>query len=190
MVDHRIRILRGRLSVSDAHPDRLSKQKEISSCGGYAPADVVGRAARGGVRRRRRGVPRRPGGAGRRVDAEDPVCDRFLLVAAGSYAFAVRAFIAAWERRPNWLPRYIRGQGGAYIALWTAIVVVSVNELPVVWLILTAVGAPLIEWLTRRARNGPPGGQVTAAGSGTRVEKRLGLTGGSWRMMARVMLRY
>jgi hypothetical protein len=76
----------------------------------------------------------------------------FLLVAAGSYAFAVRALIAAWQRRPNWLSRYIRGQGGAYIALWTAIVVVSVNQLPVVWLIPTAVGAPFIEWLAHRAR--------------------------------------
>jgi hypothetical protein len=76
----------------------------------------------------------------------------FLLVAAGSYAFSLRALIAARHRRPNWLPRYIRGQGGAYIALWTAIVVVSVNQLPVVWLIPTAVGAPLIEWLAHRAR--------------------------------------
>ena len=76
----------------------------------------------------------------------------FLLVAAGSYAFALRAFTAARRRRPGWLPRYIRGQGGAYIALWTAVVVVSVNNLPVVWLIPTAVGAPLIEWLAHRAR--------------------------------------
>jgi hypothetical protein len=75
----------------------------------------------------------------------------FLLVAAGSYAFAVRAVIAARQRRLNWLGRYIRGQGGAYIALWTAIVVVSVNHLPVVWFIPTAVGAPLIEWLAYRA---------------------------------------
>src|SRR4030095_8007553 len=32
----------------------------------------------------------------------------FLLVAAGSYAFAARARIAARQRRPNWLARYIR----------------------------------------------------------------------------------
>jgi hypothetical protein len=76
----------------------------------------------------------------------------FLLVAAGSYAFALRALIADRQRRPGWLPRYIRGQGGAYIALWTAIVVVSVNDLPVVWVIPTAAGAPLIEWLAHRAR--------------------------------------
>jgi hypothetical protein len=76
----------------------------------------------------------------------------FLLVAAGSYAFALRAFTAARRRHPGWLPRYIRGQGGAYIALWTAIIVVSVNDLPVVWLIPTAVGAPLIEWLAHRTR--------------------------------------
>lgn len=76
----------------------------------------------------------------------------FLLVAAGSYAFALRALIAARRGRAGWLPRYLRGQGGAYIALWTAIVVVSVNDLPVVWLIPTAVGAPLIEWIAHRAR--------------------------------------
>jgi hypothetical protein len=75
----------------------------------------------------------------------------FLLVAAGSYAFAARARIAARQRRPNWLSRYIRGQGGAYIALWTAIVVVSVNHVPVVWFIPTVLGAPLIEWLAHRA---------------------------------------
>lgn len=77
----------------------------------------------------------------------------FLLVAAGSYAFALRALTAARRRCAGWLPRYIRGQGGAYIALWTAIVVVSVNDLPVVWLIPTVVGAPLIEWLASRATN-------------------------------------
>jgi hypothetical protein len=76
----------------------------------------------------------------------------FMLVAAGSYAFALRALTAARRRRRGWLSRYIRGQGGAYIALWTAVVVVSVNDLPVVWLIPTAVGAPLIEWLAHRAR--------------------------------------
>jgi hypothetical protein len=76
----------------------------------------------------------------------------FMLVAAGSYAFALRALTAARRRRPGWLPRYIRGQGGAYIALWTAIVVVSVNGLPVVWFIPTAIGVPIIEWLAHRAR--------------------------------------
>jgi hypothetical protein len=76
----------------------------------------------------------------------------FLLVAAGSYAFALRASFAARQRRPNWLPRYIRGQGGAYVALWTAVVVVSVNHLPVVWLVPAAVGVPLTEWLAHRAR--------------------------------------
>jgi len=35
---------------------------------------------------------------------------------------------------------------GAYIALWTAIVIVSINQLPVLWLIPTALGTPLIEW--------------------------------------------
>ena len=75
----------------------------------------------------------------------------FLLVAAASYAFALRALIAARRRGSGWLPRYIRGQGGAYIALWTAVIVVSVNDLPVVWLVPTAAGTPLMEWLAHRA---------------------------------------
>lgn len=81
----------------------------------------------------------------------------FLPIAAGSYAFALRARIAARRRGAGWLPRYLRGQGGAYIALWTAIVVVSVNDLPMVWLIPTAVGAPLIEWIAHRARTANAG---------------------------------
>ena len=89
----------------------------------------------------------------------------FLLVAAGSYAFAARALVAARQRHADWLPRYIRGQGGAYIALWTAIVVVSVNQLPVVWLIPTAVGAPLVEWLAHRARAANAGIRVGRAGT-------------------------
>jgi hypothetical protein len=91
----------------------------------------------------------------------------FLLVAAGSYAFAFRAHLAARQRRPNWLPRYIRGQGGAYIALWTAIVIVSINDLPVLWLIPTALGAPLIEWLAHRARTANATTPTSVAGSVT-----------------------
>jgi hypothetical protein len=56
------------------------------------------------------------------------------------------------QRQTPLVERYIRGQGGAYIALWTAVVVVSVNHLPVVWLVPAAVGAPLTEWLGHRAR--------------------------------------
>jgi hypothetical protein len=89
----------------------------------------------------------------------------FLLVAAGSYAFSLRAVVAARQRGPNWLPRYIRGQGGAYIALWTAIVVVSVNQLPVVWLIPTAVGVPLIEWLAHRVRTADDAVPALTAGT-------------------------
>jgi hypothetical protein len=76
----------------------------------------------------------------------------FVLIAAASYGFALSAYVAARSRRPGWLPRYIRGQGGAYIALWTAIVVVSVPDLPVVWLVPAVVGSPLVEWYAHRAR--------------------------------------
>jgi hypothetical protein len=75
----------------------------------------------------------------------------FLPVAAGSYAFALAARTVARRRRPGWLPAYIRGQGGAYIALWTAIVVVSLTGMPLLWLLPVALGAPVVEWLALRA---------------------------------------
>lgn len=82
----------------------------------------------------------------------------FLLVAGFSYAFAARARLVARRRRPGWLARHLRGQGGAYIALWTALVVVGVKDMPALWLLPTAVGVPLIEWLAHRAAGDRPAG--------------------------------
>lgn len=81
-------------------------------------------------------------------------------ISAATYAFALRAHRAAQRRRPRWLASVARGYGGAYIALWTAILVVSAGSSTVAWLLPAALGAPIVEWLAFRLHRQSP---VTAA---------------------------
>lgn len=74
----------------------------------------------------------------------------FILVAAGSYTFAARAILAIRAGRAGWQSRAVRGFGGAYIALWTAIVVVGIPEQPIAWALPTLVGIPALEWFAAR----------------------------------------
>jgi hypothetical protein len=83
----------------------------------------------------------------------------FVPIAAGSYAFALRAFLAEKRRRPGWQDPYIRGLGGAYIALVTALLVVSVGSV-VTWVVPTLVGVPLLEATVRRFAGGDQPRQV------------------------------
>lgn len=69
------------------------------------------------------------------------------LIAVFSYAFALRGYLAAKRRRRNWLAAHISGQGGSYIALVTALLVVNTGGALIVWFIPTIVGAPLIAWV-------------------------------------------
>jgi hypothetical protein len=79
-------------------------------------------------------------------------------VAAFSYALAVLGRYAATRRFRGWSHAYVHGQGGSYIALVTALVVVSLTvdgplQGPVVlvpWLLPTIVGTLMIEWWRRR----------------------------------------
>lgn len=48
----------------------------------------------------------------------------------------------------------MRGVGGASISLWTALVVVSIPDLPVLWFLPTALGAGPIEVAAHRAPSG------------------------------------
>ena len=51
------------------------------------------------------------------------------------------------RRCPGWLRRHIRGMGGSYIALVTALLVVNVGAgLTIAWFLPTIVGAPIIAW--------------------------------------------
>lgn len=49
----------------------------------------------------------------------------FLPIAAGSYAFALLGYTAAKRRWHGWLKAHIAGQGGSYIAMTTALLVVN-----------------------------------------------------------------
>jgi hypothetical protein len=72
-----------------------------------------------------------------------------LPIAAGSYALALLGFRAA--RRPGSRVRrlHLHGQGGSYIALVTALLVVSVGS-PLAWIAPTLIGSPLITLAIRR----------------------------------------
>ena len=86
----------------------------------------------------------------------------FVLVAAGSYAFALRGYVAAKRRWPGWLRAHITGQGGSYIAMVTAALVVNWQRLtgePGVtslwaWLLPTVIGTPIIAWVQRQVALG------------------------------------
>ncbi|MGH9246418.1 MAG: hypothetical protein ACRD29_19320 [Acidimicrobiales bacterium] len=74
----------------------------------------------------------------------------FVPIAAASYAFALLGYLSAKRRWPRWRPTHVRGQGGAYIALWTAVLVVSANDYPVLWFVPVVVGTPLVELVSHR----------------------------------------
>jgi len=74
-----------------------------------------------------------------------------LYVAIGSYAFAVLGYVAAKVRWNGWLLAHISGQGGSYIALITAFLVVNGGgggQVPLIlWFIPTIIGSPIIAWV-------------------------------------------
>ena len=79
-------------------------------------------------------------------------------VAAASYALAVLGRYAAARRFRGWTHAYVHGQGGSYIALVTAFVVVALTvdgpldgpAALIPWVLPTIVGTLLIEWWRRR----------------------------------------
>lgn len=91
----------------------------------------------------------------------------FVPIAVGSYALALLGYLSAKRRPRGWLRLHISGQGGSYIALVTALLVVNLGDVtPLVWFIPTIVGSPLIAWVNyqvalgrrpKRARRTFPG---------------------------------
>ena len=77
------------------------------------------------------------------------------LVGAFSYSFALKGYRAAKQRGPGWLIRHVSGQGGSYIAMTTALLVVNIRSaggttgfaaiLP--WFLPTIIGSPIITWV-------------------------------------------
>jgi hypothetical protein len=86
----------------------------------------------------------------------------FGPIAAGSYAFALLGYVAAKRRWKGWLHAHVAGQGGSYIAIVTAVLVVNWEsitgvravEAPWVWVLPTAIGTPIIVWLRREIARG------------------------------------
>lgn len=69
----------------------------------------------------------------------------FLPIAVGSYAFALAGHVAAKLRWHGWLRIHIVGQGGSYIAMTTALLVVNFGRPSLwAWVLPTLVGTPLI----------------------------------------------
>ncbi len=86
----------------------------------------------------------------------------FLPIALGSYAFALLGYLVAKRRRPGWLPWHVTGQGGSYIAMVTALLVVNWQTLtgvpgrysPWAWALPTVVGTPILAWVNVQVRRG------------------------------------
>ena len=86
----------------------------------------------------------------------------FVFIATGSYAFALLGYVAAKRRWPGWLRAHITGQGGSYIAMVTALLVVNWQRLtgepgvnsPWAWTLPTVVGSPIIAWVQRQVALG------------------------------------
>jgi hypothetical protein len=82
----------------------------------------------------------------------------FLFVAAFSFSFALKGYLAAKRRGPSWMRSHISGMLGSYIAMTTALLVVNASKIPgygtlptVLWWILpTIIGTPLIVSVTKR----------------------------------------
>lgn len=69
----------------------------------------------------------------------------FLPIAAFSYFWAPVGYGAARRRYDGWLRWHVVGQGGSYIALTTALLVVNLGTaVPLAWALPTLIGAPLI----------------------------------------------
>jgi hypothetical protein len=71
------------------------------------------------------------------------------LVGVFSYSFALMGYLAARRRWREWVQWHVAGQGGSYIAMVTALLVVNLGRGSVVpWLLPTLVGSPIIAWVT------------------------------------------
>jgi FtsH-binding integral membrane protein len=93
----------------------------------------------------------------------------FLPIAIGSYAFALVGYVTAKLRFSGWLRIHVVGQGGSYIAMTTALLVVNLGrESFWAWALPTLVGTPLIVWAIRRISRFSGTTPAAAPGPGAR----------------------
>ena len=74
----------------------------------------------------------------------------FWPISLASYLFVYLGQRSAEAPGGLWYRGVLRGCGGGWIALWTAILVVSVADHPWTWAVPIVVGTALIEWLCFR----------------------------------------
>jgi hypothetical protein len=75
--------------------------------------------------------------------------DWFLVpIGAFSFAFALLGYLTAKRRPRGWLQLHVTGQGGSYIAMTTALLVVNLGGGTLfLWFVPTFVGSPLIAYV-------------------------------------------
>jgi uncharacterized membrane protein len=77
------------------------------------------------------------------------------LIGAGSYGFALLGYLAAKRRWRGWLISHVSGQGGSYIAMTTALLVVNLGTAsPLAWIAPTVIGSPLIAYVNTQIAKG------------------------------------
>ena len=77
------------------------------------------------------------------------------FVGAFSYAFALLGYMAAKRRWNGWLRAHVAGQGGSYIAMVTALLVVNTGVgSPLPWVVPTLIGTPIIRWVSNQVALG------------------------------------
>lgn len=83
--------------------------------------------------------------------ALDPAIWWLGVIAVFSYGFALAGYAAAKRRRGNWLRVHVSGQGGSYIAVVTAFLVVNLGgsaSAPwIAWAAPTVIGSVLLGWV-------------------------------------------
>ena len=77
------------------------------------------------------------------------------FVGAGSYGLALLGYLAAKLRWRGWLRAHIAGQGGSYVAMITALLVVNTGgNSPLPWVLPTLIGTPIIRWVINQVALG------------------------------------
>jgi hypothetical protein len=77
------------------------------------------------------------------------------LIGAGSYGFALLGYLAAKRRWRGWLISHVSGQGGSYIAMTTALLVVNLGTAsPLAWIGPTVIGSPIIAYVNFQIAKG------------------------------------
>src|SRR5690554_5387748 len=79
----------------------------------------------------------------------------FLPIGIFSYSFALLGFVAAKLKFKNWLRLHLIGQGGSFIAMSTAVVVVNFGSANLFsWFVPTIIGTPILIWLAEAVKAG------------------------------------